>query len=204
MNKYAYLILSLGLISGCATRTTPAPIVNATTAPDYLQSHSSKTVSTGNSSDTKLDSLNDDNVKTEPVKQVQQSGQPKQLVAQMPATSGTIWDIPTTGTVVHKFTTVSKGIDYSGKLGQNVNAINGGKVLYSGNGLKGYGNLIIIKHDNVYLSAYAHNHNNLVQVGDIVKRGQKIATMGRDNGKPILHLEVRQSGKPIDPLTLIK
>ena len=211
MKKYVCLIL-LSLITGCATRKTPAPIENITSAPEYLQSHKSVEENTGGNSDTKLGSLNDETVKTEPAKAsapatttVSQPVKSPAPVTPLPsADTGAIWVNPTEGAITHKFTPTNKGIDYSGKLGQNINAINDGKVLYSGNGLKGYGNLIIIKHNNIYLSAYAHNQKNLVNVGDTVKRGQKIATMGQENGKPILHLEVRQSGKPIDPLTLIK
>lgn len=86
-------------------------------------------------------------------------------------------------------------------MGQPIFAAAGGKVVYSGDGLIGYGNLIIIKHDNTYLSAYGHNRRLLVKEGSEVKQGQKIAEMG-DSGKQgvILHFEIRRDGKPVDPL----
>lgn len=86
-------------------------------------------------------------------------------------------------------------------MGQPIFAAAGGKVVYSGDGLIGYGNLIIIKHDNTYLSAYGHNRRLLVKEGSEVEQGQKIAEMG-DSGKQgvILHFEIRRDGKPVDPL----
>ena len=199
-------LLLLGMLTSCATRTTPAPIINATNAQNDTQSNVS-TPNNTNNSDTSLGTVDNEKVQTEATKPtpvpVQPQDQAKPVVTP-PVTTGNNWIAPTNGAVTNKFTPASKGIDYTGKVGQNVNAVNDGKVLYSGNGLKGYGNLIIIKHDAVYLSAYAHNQSNLVKVGDTVKRGQKIATMGTDNGKADLHLEIRQNGKPIDPLTLIK
>ncbi len=92
-------------------------------------------------------------------------------------------------------------MDIAGKLGQPVMAAASGKVVYSGNGLIGYGNLVIIKHDTHYLSAYGHNRRLLVKEGGEVKQGEKIAEMG-DSGKEgvVLHFEIRRDGKPIDPL----
>ncbi|MDQ5920069.1 MAG: lipoprotein NlpD [Pseudomonadota bacterium] len=114
------------------------------------------------------------------------------------------WIMPTTGKA-SSYKSSSKGIDIYGVAGQAIYAVNDGKVVYSGNGLKGYGNLIIIKHDDTYLTAYAHNKMNKVSEGAIVKRGQKIATMGTDDdGSAVLHFEVRKNGKPIDPFSLIK
>jgi lipoprotein NlpD len=94
-----------------------------------------------------------------------------------------------------------KGLDIEGKVGQSILAAANGKVVYSGDGLIGYGNLVIIKHDDTYLSAYGHNRRLLVQEGNEVKQGQKIAEMG-DSGKQgvILHFEIRRDGKPVDPL----
>ena len=86
-------------------------------------------------------------------------------------------------------------------MGQPIIAAAGGKVVYSGDGLIGYGNLVIIKHNDTYLSAYGHNRRLLVKEGSEVKQGQKIAEMG-DSGKQgvILHFEIRRDGKPVDPL----
>ena len=84
-----------------------------------------------------------------------------------------------------------------------VTATESGEVVYSGDGLVGYGELIIIKHNQRYLSAYGHNRKRLVKEGDRVKRGTVIATMGQLKGKPLLHFEVRRSGKPADPMNYL-
>ena len=92
-------------------------------------------------------------------------------------------------------------MDISGKIGQPVLASAAGKVVYSGTGLRGYGKLIIIKHNNAYLSAYAHNNKLLVKEGQTVSRGQVIAEMGKTDSKLVrLHFEIRKNGKPVDPL----
>lgn len=113
------------------------------------------------------------------------------------------WRWPTKGVVVAGFrpSKGKKGLDIRGKLGQSVLAAASGNVVYSGSGLIGYGNLIIIKHNDTYLSAYGHNRRLLVKEGQKVKQGQKIAEMG-DSGKEgvILHFEVRRDGKPVNPL----
>lgn len=94
----------------------------------------------------------------------------------------------------------NKGIDIGGKLGDPVYAAAAGRVVYSGSGLAGYGNLIILKHNNTYLTAYAHNKTNLVKEDQNVKKGQKIAEMGAtDASRVMLHFEVRRSGKPVNP-----
>jgi lipoprotein NlpD len=85
---------------------------------------------------------------------------------------------PAKGKVTEEFNDKNKGIDIAGKLGDPVTAASDGKVVYAGNSLRGYGNLVIIKHDNTYLTAYAHNRTLLVKEGDAVKKGQKIAEMG--------------------------
>ena len=112
------------------------------------------------------------------------------------------WSLPAHGKVIGKFSESAnrKGIDIAGKLGQPVMASANGKVVYSGSGLRGYGKLIIIKHNNTYLSAYAHNNKILVKEGQSVSRGQKIAEMGNTDSKGVeLHFEVRRYGKPVDP-----
>ena len=98
----------------------------------------------------------------------------------------------------------NKGLDIGGKVGDPVLAAADGRVVYAGAGLRGYGNLIIIKHDNTYLTAYAHNSKLLVKEGDNVRKGQKIAEMGdTDTDQVKLHFEIRRLGKPIDPATLL-
>ncbi len=111
------------------------------------------------------------------------------------------WIWPTKGKVLEGFTESTKGIDIAGKPGQPVTASAAGKVVYSGAGLRGYGKLIIIKHNNTYLSAYAHNNKLLVKEGQTVARGQQIAEMGNTDTSLIkLHFEIRKNGKPVDPL----
>jgi len=112
------------------------------------------------------------------------------------------WGIPTKGKLVGQFSESAnrKGIDIAGKLGQPILASAAGKVVYSGSGLRGYGKLIIIKHNKTYLSAYAHNDKIIVKEGQSVARGQKIAEMGNtDSNRVELHFEVRRLGKPVDP-----
>ena len=93
------------------------------------------------------------------------------------------------------------GLDIAGQEGQAVNASSGGLVVYSGNGLIGYGELIIIKHSEKMLSAYAHNKVRLVNEGEQVSSGQKIAEMGRNTSdEQLLHFEIRSQGKPVNPL----
>lgn len=112
------------------------------------------------------------------------------------------WHWPTRGRVVTSFSrSGGKGIDIAGKLGQPILAAANGSVVYSGSGLIGYGQLIIVKHNKRYLSAYAHNNKILVKEGDTVTGGQRIAEMGRSgSNRALLHFEIRQDGKPIDPI----
>lgn len=115
-----------------------------------------------------------------------------------------VWHWPTYGKVIDTFSDSeggNKGIDISGEFGQPILAVTNGKVVYVGNVLKGYGNLIIIKHDNDYLSAYAHNDIVLVSEQQNVKIGDKIATMGNSGTNKIkLHFEIKHKGKSVDPL----
>lgn len=117
------------------------------------------------------------------------------------------WLWPTEGKVVRRFTTgrrVHNGIDIDGRSGQAIFATADGTVVYAGNGLVGYGNLLIIKHNETFLSAYGHNKKLLVKEGDSVSQGDKIATMGDSGTTSIkLHFEIRQNGRPIDPLRLV-
>jgi lipoprotein NlpD len=113
------------------------------------------------------------------------------------------WAMPTSGKVIGGFSESAnrKGVDIAGKTGQAVLASAAGKVVYSGNGLRGYGKLIIIKHNKVFLSAYAHNEKILVSEGQQVKKGQKIGEMGNSDADQVkLHFEIRKLGKPVDPV----
>ena len=111
-----------------------------------------------------------------------------------------IW--PAQGPVSSSFDdSKNKGIDISGKAGDPVLAAADGKVVYSGAGLRGYGNLIIVKHSNTYLTAYAHNQTLLAREDQSVKKGQKIAEMGNSDSEQVkLHFELRRLGKPVDPV----
>jgi lipoprotein NlpD len=113
------------------------------------------------------------------------------------------WTWPAKGRVVQSFSPsdpARKGIKIRGNLGQPVVASESGEVVYSGSGLVGYGQLIIIKHNKEFLSAYGHNAKRLVREGDRVARGKAIAEMGTSAGQPQLHFEIRRRGKPVDPL----
>jgi lipoprotein NlpD len=110
------------------------------------------------------------------------------------------WMWPAEGKQVGAFDQGKKGIDIAGKSGQSVVAAAGGKVMYAGSGIRGYGNLVIIKHTSSLLSAYAHNKTILVKEGQTVSKGQKIAEMGNSDSDVVkLHFEIRQQGKPVDP-----
>jgi len=115
------------------------------------------------------------------------------------------WIWPATGRVLAGFSeATNKGLDIFGKVGDPVFASASGRVVYSGTGLRGYGKLVIIKHNQTYLSAYAHNSNLLVKEGQNVVRGQKIAEIGNtDSSQAKLHFEIRRLGKPVDPLKFL-
>jgi lipoprotein NlpD len=114
------------------------------------------------------------------------------------------WIWPTKGKVLAAFTDATKGMDISGKKGAPIAAAADGRVVYAGSGLRGYGKLVIIKHNNTWLSAYAHNDNILVKEQQEVKKGQKIAEMGAsDTDQVKLHFEVRRQGKPVDPSKIL-
>lgn len=114
------------------------------------------------------------------------------------------WRWPARGKVIATFSSrnpLNKGVDIAGKLGESVIAAGSGVVVYAGSGLRGYGNLLIIKHSETYLSAYAHNRRLLVKEGQSIKAGQKIAEMGSSGtDKNKLHFEIRKDGKPVDPM----
>jgi lipoprotein NlpD len=111
------------------------------------------------------------------------------------------WMWPADGRIVATFDEGrNKGIDIAGKPGQAVMAAGAGKVMYAGSGIRGYGNLVIVKHSNSLLSAYAHNRKIIVKEGDNVAKGQVIAEMGDSDADSVkLHFEIRQQGKPVDP-----
>ena len=131
-------------------------------------------------------------------------------VAAAPARQATTqlhWRWPAQGRLLRRFDsngTGKKGIAIGGRLNSPVVAAAGGRVVYRGSGLVGYGRLIIVKHNNNYLSAYGHNQELLVDEGDQVRAGQLIARMGSSGTNQVmLHFEIRQNGKPVDPLKLL-
>ncbi len=123
--------------------------------------------------------------------------------APKPAQPSPAWDWPTKGSVKAEFDGRAgheSGLLIAGRRGQAVRAAASGRVVYSGGGLIGYGELIIIKHNDTYLSAYGHNASVLVKEGDKITKGQRIATMGEGPGlEPRLHFEIRRNGEPVDP-----
>lgn len=133
---------------------------------------------------------------------------PPQTGGEQPRASSAVikWRWPTEGEVVRTFKENArgkKGIEIAGKDGQPIRAAASGRVVYSGNGLKGYGNLVIIKHDEQYLSAYAYNSQLLVEENDSVEHGQQIAKMGAGADGAALHFEIRRTGRSVDPLTFL-
>ena len=128
------------------------------------------------------------------------TGRPLPLIPTQPAPP---WSWPVTGKVSVEFGKrpgTGTGILIDGTAGQSVKAAANGTVVYSGSGLIGYGELIIVKHNDTYLSAYGYNASLLVREGQVTKKGQKIATMGEGpGGKPRLHFEIRRNGKPVNP-----
>ena|SRR3990167_3790563 len=114
------------------------------------------------------------------------------------------WSWPVTGTLLTSYSEKNKGIDIVGNIKMPVRASASGRAVYAGGGLRGYGKLIIIKHNKRYLSVYAYNSRLLVHEGEWVKRGQKIAVMGcNGSGLAVLHFEIRRDGSPVNPLNLI-
>jgi len=129
----------------------------------------------------------------------------KSATASLPEDNSKLsWQWPVHGKLITTFKsnkTGRKGIDIAGTEGRAIKAAAPGKVVYSGNGLISYGNLVIIKHNRTYLSAYAHNRKLLVKEGDTIKAGQKIAELGKTGtDSPRLHFEIRKNGKPVNPL----
>jgi lipoprotein NlpD len=116
-----------------------------------------------------------------------------------------VWIWPATGAVLAAFDEGrNKGLTIGGKAGDPVLAAGDGRVVYAGSSLRGYGNLVIVKHSELYLTAYAHNQTLLVKDDQVVRRGQKIAEMGSSDAQRVqLHFEIRRQGKPVDPARLL-
>lgn len=135
---------------------------------------------------------------------VQPTQSPPQPTGPAPVRSAVAWRWPADGGLVSRYVEgdpTKQGIGVAGSAGQAVRAAGDGVIVYSGSGLVGYGELVIIKHDEQWLSAYGHNRRRLVGEGDRVKAGQQIAEMGRTGAdRDMLHFEIRYNGKPVDPL----
>ncbi|UNK41388.1 peptidoglycan DD-metalloendopeptidase family protein [Luteimonas sp. S4-F44] len=140
----------------------------------------------------------------QPVRPTQSAPQPP---APPPARSPFQWQWPTDGQLIARYVAnepTKQGIDIAGTGGQPVRASADGVVVYSGSGLVGYGELIIVKHDEQWLSAYGHNRTRRVNEGERVRAGQQIAEMGRSGAaRDMLHFEIRYNGKPVDPLSYL-
>ncbi|MGR5279105.1 murein hydrolase activator NlpD [Vibrio rotiferianus] len=188
------------------------PVVVATPSPTVTKTTPAKTSNSSKSSSQKPTKI----TQKQPPKKVEQSkskeyvGSKGNQNVKKPAPTTTAkndkvskWLWPTKGRVVKNFSAGeqgNKGIDIAGQRGQPIVSTATGTVVYSGNALRGYGNLIIVKHNENYLSAYAHNDRLLVSEGQSVKAGQKIATMGSSGSKSVrLHFEIRYQGKSVNP-----
>jgi len=144
--------------------------------------------------------------KPSPVKKKPKISKNPPVISQ-PTSSNSQWIWPVKGKILSSFSstdTSRKGIKIAVGFGKPVYASNNGTVVYSGHGLRGYGELIIIKHSNNLLSAYAHNSVRYVKEGQSVKQGQEIAKSGKGNdGKPLLHFEIRKNGQPVNPINYL-
>lgn len=160
-----------------------------------------KLVMASGSDKVSLNNLPTPSIKNKIIKKNQIDGAKTEINATI---SNGVWKIPAEGLIVKKFSLTqsdSKGIEIAGRLGEPIVASNSGVVVYSGNGLRGYGNLIIIKHNDTFLSAYAYNKALLIKEGNWVKKGQRIALMGTNAaGQVRLHFEIRKNGQPVDPV----
>lgn len=145
--------------------------------------------------------------KNQPVRQENKTGVVAGKADKKQVWSAPQWRWPGKGILLSSFqgtNALNKGIDLGGKLGEPVFAAANGQVVYSGSGLRGYGKLLIVKHNETFLSAYAHNDRLLVKEGDLVKAGQRIADMGSSGTDRVkLHFEIRRDGTPVDPLKFL-
>ena len=145
--------------------------------------------------------------KQRPKPAVKQKPEPKPQVKATPVTQLTRWQWPVSGPVLEAYsdkTRFSRSLQLGGQIGTPVKAAASGRVVYAGDGLVGFGNLVIISHEGKLLSAYGHNQSLSVKVGDVVKVGQVISKMGSSGTDRVkLHFEIRKQGKPINPVTLL-
>jgi lipoprotein NlpD len=189
-------------ITSCAfSRDTPAPVVNIT-MPTIAPRAKVAPVQTPAANAPAAEEITINKLDDEP-EVINPPASPNAARSSAANWGGIPWLTPTTGAIINPYSNATKGVDIAGREGQAVVAAAEGKVAYSGNGLKGYGNLIIIKHRDNYLTAYSHNKVNLVKEADVVKPGQQIAEVGKsDSDRPLLHFELRHNGKPLNPTAL--
>jgi lipoprotein NlpD len=197
---------------GKATAVVAAPVAIASTGSAATSTPKSSSSASKNSNKASTTQASK-SVKKDPVKKVEQSKRKEYVESKgksnVNKTAASInqkvskWLWPTKGRVIKNFSVGeqgNKGIDIAGQRGQSIVSTAGGTVVYSGNALRGYGNLVIVKHNDNYLSAYAHNDRLLVSEGQSVKPGQKIATMGSSGTNSVrLHFEIRYQGKSVNP-----
>ncbi|MGJ7506942.1 peptidoglycan DD-metalloendopeptidase family protein [Variovorax sp. GT1P44] len=176
--------------SGVVSRPVTQPIVAPATAASAAAAAAAASASTPSAAASAA---------TKPPAPVTASPTPPAATASGDEDVGWIW--PAQGSLIAGFDEAkNKGLDISGKAGDSVLAAADGRVVYAGAGLRGYGNLIILKHNNTYLTAYAHNRTLLVKEDQSVQKGQKIAEMGNSDADRVkLHFEIRRQGKPVDP-----
>jgi len=178
------------VVPATAKAKSPSP-AKTTTRAAVKPAATTKSGTTSTTAPTTVTKSPSSTVKTSPPKTAEPA--PSQAV------SG--WRWPTTGRVVRGYSSsVHKGIDIDGKRGDPIEAVAHGTVVYAGTGIVGMGELVIVKHNEIYLSAYAHNDRLLVGEGERVRAGQKIATKGNSGTDEVkLHFEIRKEGKPVDP-----
>ena len=224
--NHILVLMLLIAINGCSTRSKPAPVVdvqgslplsqrlkNSVTGSEYIVKKASKP--SANNTNSKSRTSSKQKVIKKPIaqkkKQEYGGNVAEQKVSKKAQSQGTAfsqkirkWRWPAKGKVIHKFSTAkqgNKGIDIAGRRGDSVKATADGKVVYAGDALQGYGQLVIVKHNEDYLSAYAHNDRILVKEQQVVKAGQVIARMGdTDAERVMLHFEVRFRGKSVNPM----
>ncbi|MBY5947468.1 peptidoglycan DD-metalloendopeptidase family protein [Photobacterium rosenbergii] len=189
------------------TNSKPAQPKPAATAQTATQPASQKPAQAAVSQKQNEQKAANKNVDQAPTKEYSQKTKSNKVVTSKPQPSNTKvakWTWPSKGRVIAKFSNSengNKGIDIAGQRGQAVNASANGVVVYAGNALRGYGNLVIIKHNDDYLSAYAHNDQVYVKEQQKVSVGQKIASMGSSGTNTVkLHFEIRYKGKSVDPM----
>lgn len=190
-----------GVQSQIATNTTkPSATVNTTTTTTTTTTSSSGNKTTTTTTTNKTQQISS-------AEKVPAAAQTPIVNSKTRKVAGVTWSWPTSGKVIEQFSTAeqgNKGIDIAGSRGQAILSAADGQVVYSGNALRGFGNLIIINHNNEYLSAYAHNDVMLVKEGQKVKRGQHIARMGNtDTTSPRLHFEIRYRGQSVNPVSYL-